>query len=222
MTAADSLDNDRPMPDVSMTDKDDPKPPYWLRDPTENVISLVQANKESADALREMHDRYIAAEIGIVRETVKWMEKLADTHQKHDYALHRAEAGRLDALRQNDREDVKVLAAQTTAKAEALQAQVANTADTLAKTFAANLAEQNKRLSAIERQQAEGMGKQAVADPMMEKLVNKIEMLMTVRDTGVGVKEAKTEQRDNSRYMIAIIGLLLAVLTFVLGRGGLH
>jgi hypothetical protein len=184
-------------------------------DPTANVIALVQANKESADAVNAMRDRYIAAEIGIVRETVKWMEKLADTHQKHDYALHKAEAGRLDALRQNDREDVKVLAAQTTAKAEALQSQAVTMADTLAKTFAANLAEQNKRLSAIERQQAEGVGKQAVVDPQMERLVSKIDALVTSRDAIGGEKFGRISQQQVITWVLGVIVSLLLIANFL-------
>lgn len=213
------------------------KAAFPVIDPTANVISLVQANKVAADELNAMRDRYIEARIDTVRESLRWMERLSDVHQRHDYALHKAEAGRLDALRQNDREDVKVLAAQTAAKADALQnqlsvtattlqSQVLTTAETLAKTIAADQSEQNKRLSAIERQQAEGMGKATVESPMMAELVAetkalRLAMAGTIGQTQ-GAKETKVEQRDNSKYIIAVIGLLLAILAFVAGRGGLH
>ena len=184
-------------------------------DPTANVIALVQANKEAADTLRAMHDRLIMAEIGTVRETVKWIEKLSEVHQDHDYALHRAEAGRLDALRQNDREDVKVLAAQTTAKAEALQTQVSTTADTLAKTFAANLAEQNKRLSAIERQQAEGMGKATVESPMMAELVAETRALRVAMAGTGGEKAGRVSQQQLITWVLGIIVTLLLIANYL-------
>jgi len=38
----------------------------------------------------------------------------------------------------------------------------------------------------------------------------------------VGTQETKTEQRDNGRYIIAVAGLLFAILMFIVGRGGLH
>lgn len=204
----------------------DPKAPYWLRDPTENVIRLVEANKSHADEIRVMHDRYISAEIATVRETVKWMEKLADVHQKHDYALHKAEAGRLDALRQNDREDVKLLAAQTVAKADALQnqlsvtattlqAQVLTTAETLAKSIAADQAEQNKRLSAIEKQQAEGAGKQAVADPMLIEMREDMKRLILALSNTGGEKSGKADQRNYIQWIIMIILALFAIAPYI-------
>jgi len=39
---------------------------------------------------------------------------------------------------------------------------------------------------------------------------------------GEGSKETKSEQRDNSKYLIAVLGLALAILAFIVGRGGLH
>src|SRR6185436_2223439 len=93
-----------------------------LIDPTQNVKDLTEAANLRQDDLRQLNNRYLKALIQTVEQTAKLKAKhvknIADLHQIHDYAIHKAEAGRLDALRQNDREDVKALAAATTAKAE--------------------------------------------------------------------------------------------------------
>ena len=199
-------------------------------DPTANVISLVQANKESADALRDMHDRCITAEIGQVRETVKWLEKVSEIHQTHDREIHRMEQEKLAAFRASDEAarlteaDRTLAAVQLVARSAETTAQdirnvLTNTATTLAERDAARDREYNNRIAALEKANYEGAGKQAVVDPMMERLVDKIEMLVTSRDTGVGVREAKVEQRDNSKYVMAIIATVLAILAFIAGRG---
>ena len=134
-----------------------------LIDPTANVIALNKAGHIRQDDLRKAERRYIESELlrveAIANLKADHTKEIAQLHQIHDYAIHKAEAGRLDALRQNDREDVKALAAATTAKAEALQAQVATTAKTLADSFASAMAEQNKRVSAVELTQSAGSGR---------------------------------------------------------------
>ncbi len=186
-------------------------------DPTQNVKDLNDASHKRQDDLREMFGRYVQSELKRVEDIANLkadhVKELTTVHQVHDYALHKAEAGRLDALRQNDREDVKVLAAQTTAKAEALQTQVSTTADTLAKTFAANLAEQNKRLSANERQQAEGLGKATVESPMMAELVAETKALRLAMAGTSG-------QGTGAKNLWFIIAAVITVLGFLLIGGG--
>jgi len=139
-------------------------------DPTANVIALVQANKEAADALRAMHDRYISAEIEIVRETVKWMEKISDVHQAHDREIHKMEQEKLAAFRASD-ESARLTEADRTLAAVQLVARTAettaqdirnvltNTATTLAEQNAARDREYNNRIAALEKANYEGAGK---------------------------------------------------------------
>jgi len=214
-----------------------------LIDPTQNVKDLTEAANLRQDDLRQLNNRYLKALIQTVEQTAKLKAKhvknIADLHQIHDYAIHKAEAGRLDALRQNDREDVKALAAATTAKAEALQAQVSITAKTLADSFASAMAEQNKRLSAIELSQSEGRGKATVESPMMAEFIAKVDRLMAENAMGAGrqnyyadpllkqladgqeklfaamnasqgTKQGMLTSRD---WIVAFIGLVLTLLT---------
>ena len=39
---------------------------------------------------------------------------------------------------------------------------------------------------------------------------------------GEGVKETKTVQLESNKFLIGVLGLLLAVLAFIVGRGGIH
>jgi len=139
-------------------------------DPTANVIALVQANKEAADTLRDMHDRYIAAEIGTVKETVKWIEKLSDVHQRHDGQIHQMEQDKLAAFRASD-EAARLTEADRTLAAVQLVARTAettandirsvltSTATTLATANAARDREFNNRIAALEKSSYEGAGK---------------------------------------------------------------
>jgi len=197
-------------------------------DPSENVKALNEASHKRQDDLREMFTLYVQSELKRVEEVAnlkaEQVKEIQEIHQAHDYALHRAKAGRLDALRQNDREDVKVLAAQTAAKADALQSQVSTTAATLqnqvsttneaaTKNFMADQAEQNKRLSAIERQQAEGMGKATVESPMMAELVAETKALRASMSINSGEKSGKLSQREMIAWIIGLLAIVFSVYT---------
>ena len=139
-------------------------------DPTANVIALVQANKESADALRTMHDRCITAEISIVRETVRWLGKISDVHQNHDREIHKMEQEKLAAFRQSDEAArlteanrqlaaIEVLARTTQTNADNLRNALDTTASTIAKQNAETNSEIYQRLAALEKSSYEGAGK---------------------------------------------------------------
>ena len=68
-------------------------------DPTKNVLDLTAAANRRQDNLREMHNRYLEAKMDTVRETVKWLEKLSDVHQRHDREIHSMEQAKLAAFR---------------------------------------------------------------------------------------------------------------------------
>lgn len=162
-------------------------------DPTANVIALVEANKLSADTLREMHNRYLEARLGTVSETVKWLEKLSDVHQRHDREIHTMEQAKLAAFRQSD-EAARITEAERTLAAVQLVARAAETtandiravlnttAQTLASANAARDLEFNNRISALEKSSYEGAGK------------------------GTGAKSTVT-------YVVIAVGLLVSLIT---------
>lgn len=128
-------------------------------DPTANVISLVQANKEAADALRDMHDRLIRAEIGRVEETVKWLEKLSEVHQRHDREIHQAEQEKMAALRASD-EAARITEANRSLEAtKVVERTLSLTAEAQARRYEADMIENNKRLAVLEKASYEGAGK---------------------------------------------------------------
>lgn len=141
-----------------------------LIDPTKNVLDLVNAANKRQDDLREMHDRCIAAEIEVVKETVRWMEKLSDAHQAHDREIHLMEQQKLAAFRASD-EAARITEAERTLAAVQLVARSAETtandiravlnttASTLANANAARDLEYNQRVAALEKSSYEGAGK---------------------------------------------------------------
>jgi DNA-binding transcriptional regulator YiaG len=125
-------------------------------DPTANVIALVAAEKERADDLRRIYKELTDTKVAHQKE-------IGDLHAKYQNELRIAEAGRLDSIRQVDREEVKqmrqefnssmaTLANTTTQGFESLRNQQTGTAKTLAEAQQAIATESNKRLSAVELQ----------------------------------------------------------------------
>jgi hypothetical protein len=162
-------------------------------DPTKNVLDLVQANKVSADTENALRDRVIAAEIGIVSETVKWLEKVAEIHQRHDREIHLMEQQKLAAFRTSDEAArlteanrqlaaIEVLARTTQTNADNLRNALDTTAATIAKQNAETNSEIYTRLAALEKSSYEGAGK------------------------GTGAKNLVT-------YAIIAVGLLVSLIT---------
>jgi hypothetical protein len=165
-------------------------------DPTENVIALSEASNKRQDDLRalerELHDR-----------DIQHTNELGALRAEHQREMGVKESGRLDAIRQVDREEVlkaalsaqtaiSTLAHQTTTVAETLRA--TQEAKTLAaETRQASFADQiGKRLSAVELSLSKGEGKQAVADPMMAELVAEMRTL-TAQRAAEGGKQTVTD-----------------------------
>jgi hypothetical protein len=149
-------------------------------DPTANVIALVQANKESADVLREMHDRLIRAEINVVRETVKWIEKLSDVHQRHDRDIHKAEQEKLAALRASD-EAARITEANRSLEAtKVVERTLSLTAEAQARRYEADMVENNKRIAALEKASYEGAGKGTGAKALWGYLAAGVALMVTL------------------------------------------
>jgi len=128
-------------------------------DPTKNVLDLVSAANTRQDDLRDMHDRYVSAEIRRLEETVKWMEKLSDVHQKHDREIHKMEQDKLAAFRASDEMARITEANRSLAAIQVVERTLNSTATALASQNAENNVEVNRRLAALEKSSYEGAGK---------------------------------------------------------------
>jgi hypothetical protein len=132
-------------------------------DPTANVISLVQANKEREDDLRAEVIKRVDCELTHVRETGR-------LRAEHSQEMRRLESARLDAIRQVDvaarvteanraLDAIQALERTTAANADNLRTLVTNTAATLAAQNLESDKQLIERISALERTSYKGEGK---------------------------------------------------------------
>lgn len=165
-------------------------------DPTENVIALSEGQNKRQDDLRALERELFDRDIAHVKE-------LASVRALHQQQLDQKESGRLDSIRQVDREEVTkaalsaqqaiaTLAISTSTVAETLRAQQEAKGLAAEARQAAFAGEVGKRLSAVELALSEGKGKQAVADPMMAELVSEMRILTAQRAAESG-KQAVTD-----------------------------
>jgi hypothetical protein len=193
-------------------------------DPTENVMALVAAMAKSQADLREADNKYYY----VVMDGLKATASLRAEHAKE---MRVSEAERLSKVREVDVQAgnqqaaslataVQALAATTDRNAETLRTAVANSASALAKqvsdaaaatatqTLAANTA-MEKRISDLEKSQNLGAGRQSVADPQMDKFMERLEKISGTQLTGAGKSEGI------SMAWAAILGLLTMVSLMV-------
>jgi cobalamin biosynthesis Mg chelatase CobN len=202
---------------------------YDWANPTKNVEALVEASVKSLSneaVLRaQLADSNIAhqKEIGQLRE--RYQEAIGKLREDHQARMQAAEAGRLDSIRQVDREEVAktaitantaiaTLAKQTTDLATTLQSRVDATASAAEARSSAQYNDITKRLQAVELSLSEGKGKQGVADPQMDKLTLLVETLATNQSRGQGSKEGMS---DGAKILIAVVGLFATVVGIVGG-----
>lgn len=175
-------------------------------DPSENVKALNEAGHKRQDDLREMHNRYLEAEIRRLEETVKRVEKIADlradhsreigmVHQSHDREIHKMEQEKLAAFRASD-EAARITEAERTLAAVQLVARAAETtandirtvlnttASTLASANAARDLEYNNRISALEKSSYEGAGKGTGAKNTVTYVVLAVGLVMSLITIG--------------------------------------
>lgn len=204
-------------------------------DPTVNVLGLVAAAVERLDDLRILsmelanvrvhHQKEISdirdncnKELSEIRE--RHAVVIRETTERHTTDQRRAEAQRLDSIRQVDREDVNktaaaaqtaiaALANNTTTLAETLRNQVQSVANAAEIRRTADNQEIIKRLSALELSYSEGRGKQAVVDPQVTEMIVEMRALRTVQAAGIG----KTEGVD--RVWVMIAGVIAALASAV-------
>jgi hypothetical protein len=198
-------------------------------DPTENVIALVKADARRQDDLRqaakELTDAKVAQqkEIGDLRAA--HAEVLARVREEHQEKMATAESGRLNSIRQVDREEVAktavaanlaitTLAKQTTDLQTTLQKQVADTAVAVEQRQSASYSDTNKRLSAVELALSEGKGKQQVVDPQVTEMLVEMRALRQAQATGAGKTEGLSDSAKLFVGVLAVITTLLGFYTF--------
>jgi len=179
-------------------------------DPTENVKALAESNAVHQDKIREITQQLNESKIAHQKELGEQREHFHDK-------LSQKESARLDSIRQVDREDVNKMSATASTTAEALRAQVATTAQTLAASLSNAMGEVNKRLSAVELAQSEGKGKQQVVDPALTEAFREVRALAIRSNTAQGSGEGATKMWG---YVVAAIGMILMIGMAMVTLGG--
>ena len=193
-------------------------------DPTKNVLDLVNAAVKRIDDMAALHERLANEQLRRVEAVITYQDKLAGVREQHQRELDAAESGRLNSIRQVDREEVAktaasaqtaiaTLATTTNTMAETLRTQVATVAAAAESRQSAFAGDVNKRLSALELSSSEGKGKQLVSDPQIEALARVVDNLVRAQATGTGKSEGL------SMSAALIMGGLTVIMT-LLGIAG--
>jgi len=181
-------------------------------DPTANVLALVEAANQRQDDLREMNNARIDAEL-------RNQEMIAALRAKHQGAVDRLEAKRLNAVRNVDQLAAKTesdrsaqataaLAAQSNNTAVTLRATVDTSAQALASQFTNTVSQLTERIAALEKASYSAQGKQTLVDPMMEQLVGEMRNLTAQRAIDSG---RTAGMGDTAKTIIGALGLLLTL-----------
>lgn len=196
-----------------------------VADPSLNVGSLVgaegrrQDDLRTAEARRQDDLRLAAKELADINN--QHVQEIAVLRDKHSTDMAGKESGRVDSLRQGDREEntratnaaqanIASLALTTTQLADTLRNQVASTAAAAENRQGAYAADVGKRLTAVELSLSEGKGKQTVVDPQQERLAQAVEKLVAGGDRRTGQGEGFSTSWG---LLLGIVGLIATVLT---------
>lgn len=198
-----------------------------VADPSLNVGALVEAEGRRQDDLRTAEARR-ADDLRTAHEELDsakhlHAKEMADLRSKHAEQFSRMESGRVDSLRQGDREEttratvaaqanISALANTTTTLADTLRNQVASTAAAAENRQSAYSADVGKRLTAVELSLSEGKGKEQVSDPAMERLAALVERLASGQQVASGVKQGMS---DGVKLVIALLTLVSLFLGFM-------
>jgi hypothetical protein len=195
-------------------------------DPTQNVKDLMNASiksiAEKADLqarLAEVNHLHLK-EIGALRE--RYQDTVGTLREAHQGKMQQAEAGRLDSIRQVDREEVAktaitantaiaTLAKQTTDLATTLQSRVDATANAAEARSSSQYNDITKRLQAVELSLSEGKGKQQVSDPAFDKLNTLVERLVSSQATTGGQKQGMSDAMKLIITLISVAGTLILI-----------
>jgi hypothetical protein len=219
-------------------------------DPTANVLQLVSAGNKRTDdilelAVRRLDDLRVSEnlltteKIGRINDkvdiTIGFIEKIQDLVTAHETQLKIAEAGRIDAIRAVDVGAVGVAAERQVAAAGVLADQLAKSAEqtrALVQDQAVTVATAQRqliepmmaRLAALERTQAEGIGRSGVADPQAAAMMGELRAMREAMALGAGAKQGMTdtrvEGRDQTRLVLAIVAGFIGFFGLVLTAAG--
>lgn len=180
-------------------------------DPTYNVSELVNTAVQRLDDLAEVRYNCIKDEIKLNKEImnlhITYNEKLRASDEK----LSLAESKRIDAIRAVDVGAVAIDSEKQKAQATVLANQLTTSADTLRTQQQQQFAQLSDRISSIDKALSEGIGKGRVTDPIMEKLLLKVETLVDSRSTSTG----------KSAGISMVTGLLITIGFMVVALVGL-
>jgi len=186
------------------------------QDPTLNVKELTAASIKRVDDIGTLRERLLEAQLETVKAEARHVKEIGELRAAHHRDQQEAEKGRLDAQRQVDvlaRETtatqslaaIRTLESTTTSMRDTLRADVASTAAAIAASTAETWARVDNRLASLERSSFAEQGRQSVADPAMERLVQRIESLQVSRDTGAGRSGGLTQ---GWTWVLGAIGLV--------------
>jgi len=189
-------------------------------DPTANVLDLVAKETKRQDDLRAMGEKLQQAETNRINAELGCIKEIANLRARHDHELRKSEAKRLDSIRQVDisavntaavevRNAITALAKTNSDTAETLRTTVTTTADRLAASTRDSFDGLSNRIAALELAAAQGIGKQAVADPAMERLTAVVEALAKAQQTSAG------ERRGVSGVWVFALGAFGLVQTLL-------
>lgn len=189
-------------------------------DPTENVKALMAASLEALAKLRDADKDISDSKYAHLKELAEiralHSKTIGELREAYQEKISRAESGRLDSIRQVDREEVAktavsaniaitTLAKQTTDLQQTLAKQVTDTAAAQETRNSAQYSDINKRLSALELSSSEGKGKQTEAGPQLERLASMVEKLAAAQAAGGGKSEGIS---TSWTFLIAAVGLI--------------
>jgi hypothetical protein len=194
-------------------------------DPTQNVRELFDAGSTRQDDLRLAERRLQEEKILRVEVQLRAVQHEVALRAEHQTSLDQLESKRLDAVRSVDQLAAKTEADRAAAAVTALATSAATTAETLrsaVNTSATNLATQLdrtvttiiERIAAPEKSSYTGLGKQAVADPQIERLALMVETLTRSRAADTG----KTEGIGASWAVLLGVVALVASLLLIWSR----
>ncbi len=213
-----------------MTEAKQPQPQPV--DTTTNVLALVEASDRRQDDLRIASEKYSALQHlhqkEMAEQRAQHEQMVGTLREGYQEKIAKAESGRLDSIRQVDREEVAktavaantaitTLAKQTTDLQQTLPTHVTHTAAAKEARNSAQYTDINKRLSALELSSSEGKGKQTVVDPQIDRITVLVETLARNQAAGAGKSEGISASWG---VILGGAGLVVAIIIAVFAGMG--
>lgn len=191
-------------------------------DPTKNVLDLVQATIKRLDDIADIRNAKISEQFTDEKVHIR---EILTLMRDYEEKLKIAEAKRIDSIRVVDVQAVQtandkataqaqVLATQVTTSAETLRALVASTATASAAQLVQIITPITDRLALLEKNQYQGAGKESVTDPILSKLIEKIDSLGASRSEGEGRGVGLNQGWVLLIGAAGLIGAILGIISF--------